>query len=210
MVKEFFKLEPKGCKNPIYVLKNWANNVDSKGCLEYFIKGEGWHTTKKFTEISVDFGDIEKNDSFAIGRIRREYGYEVAVELCQEVFGCCGYSAESWVNFFEYVERIARENFTEDEMKQIPIEIRSNLRSIFWGLPIVDICFLDDRLHEIDPESDYGKYVDGISMSDYILEKYGPIAHRYVSILIGDVEKSNKEQEEYDKKVTEMDDQLPW
>lgn len=183
MIKDLYKIQLKKSEKPFYVLEEHAWGPDKQGRIEYFVSGVGRKKTKKFERITVDFGELEKSDSFAVGRITREYGVQVGISVCEDLFGCCRLSAETWCGFFEYCERIARDNFTEDEIKEIPMVIRKNLRSIFYGLPIVDILFLDDKLKECDPDSDYAKGAE-ISMKDYIYNKYGKIACDYVELLM--------------------------
>ena len=153
-----------------YIPKNEWSNTIKNGKLKYFVKGEGYHTTKVFEVIDVDIEP--KKDALYIGKIAKEYGQNIAACLCEEAFGCCQMSAESWVRMFEYAYETAVENNIDPS--QVAVEVANNFRG-FFGL--LDITFLESQLagldNEFEPSRCRYKGKENVSTKEYIAEKYG-------------------------------------
>ena len=119
-----------------------------------------------------------------MGCILAKYGADVASRICEDSFGCCKMSADSWVYGFGLAYSVAKEHFAE-KMGEIPTEITNNIRC-FFGL--FDIEFLEKQLMALDKE--YNGYEctykgeTNVSMSDYIERKYGKTANDFVEKLI--------------------------
>ena len=163
---ELYKIE----NGKTYIPKNeWSNEIKN-GKLKYFVKGEGYHTTKNFEVIDVDIEP--KKDALYIGKIAKEYGQNIAACLCEEAFECCQMSAENWVATFQYAYETAVENIIDPS--QVAVEVANNFRG-FFGL--LDIMFLECKLAGLDSEFEPSrcryKGRENVSTKEYIAEKYG-------------------------------------
>ena len=108
-----------------YVIKNWCTEIDKQGRLSYFVYGKGYRKTKCFELVDVELP--LKKDGLYIGEIFAKYGADVASRICEESFGCCKMSADSWVYGFGLAYNVAKEHFAE-KMGEIPTEITNNIR----------------------------------------------------------------------------------
>lgn len=165
-----------------YVIKDWCAEIDKQGRLSYFTYGKGYRKTKSFELVDVELP--LKKDGLYIGEIFAKYGADVASRICEDSFGCCKMSADSWVYGFGLAYNVAKEHFAE-KMGEIPTEITNNIRC-FFGL--FDVEFLEKQLMALDKE--YNGYEctykgeTNVSMSDYIERKYGKTANDFVDKLI--------------------------
>ena len=165
-----------------YIPKNkWSNELKN-GKLTYFVRGEGYHTTKKFEVIDVDLEP--KKNALYIGRVAKEYGYNVAVPLCEEAFGCCTISAEKWVVTFQNAYETAIENNIDPS--QVAVEVANNFRGFFGML---DVIFLESKLagldNEFEPSKCRYKGKENVSTQEYIAEKYGEPTALLIEKLLG-------------------------
>lgn len=164
-----------------YIPKNECSNEVKNGKLKYFVRGEGWHTTKNFEVIDLDIEP--KKDALYIGKIAKEYSHAVATALCEEAFGCCQMSAENWVATFQYAYETAIENNIDP--LQVAVEVANNFRGFFGAL---DVIFLESKLagldNEFEPSRCRYKGKENVSTKEYITEKYGePTALLIVKML---------------------------
>jgi hypothetical protein len=164
-----------------YIPKNeWSNKIKN-GKLTYFVSGEGHHSTKKFEVVDADLEP--KRDALYIGKTAKEYGQAVAAHLCEEAFGCCQMSAESWVPMFQYAYETAVENNIDPS--QVALEVANNIRGFFG---ILDVIFLESRLAALDAEYEPSKCrykgKENVSTKDYIEEKYGEPTVRLIEKLL--------------------------
>jgi len=166
----------------VYVRKDWSTEISKSGYLKYFVYGQGYKGTKRFELIDVDLQP--KKDALYIGEVASTYGDDIASYLCEHAFGCCTISARNWTPFFRYVNKIAKENFNEEEFDKISRDVVNNFRGFFGCL---DTPFLDEALSRLD--SDYncnectykGK---NVSMAEYIQEKYGETTVKLIEMLL--------------------------
>lgn len=153
-----------------YIPKNEWSNTIKNGKLKYFVKGEGYKTTKKFEVIDVDVEP--KKDALYIGKVAKEYGHAVATPLCEEAFGCCRDSAEKWVVTFQSAYETAVENNIDPS--QVAVEVANNFRGFFGML---DVTFLESKLagldNEFEPSRCRYKGKENVSTKEYIEMKYG-------------------------------------
>lgn len=163
---ELYKIE----NGKTYIPKNeWSNEIKN-GKLKYFVKGEGYKTTKRFEVIDVDVEP--KKDALYIGKVAKEYSHAVATPLCEEAFGCCRDSAEKWVVTFQYAYETAIKNNIDPS--QVAVEVANNFRG-FFGL--LDVTFLESRLagldNEFEPSMCRWRGKENVSTKEYIEMKYG-------------------------------------
>jgi hypothetical protein len=166
------------------VLKDTTTTIDSKGSIEFFVRGMGWVKTKHFTEIDADI-DMDTKDALYIGQIANEYSDAVAEEVCINAFGCCKMNADSWVRMFGRMYTIAKKNMTDEEIAKISREVCNAIRGDYW-FGLVDIISLDQSLSRMD--SDYNCVEatykgEPISMRDYVTLKYGEHTSRFIELL---------------------------
>lgn len=166
----------------IHVRKDWSTEVSESGYLKYFICGQGYKRAKRFEVIDVDLQP--KQDALYLGEVALMYGDDVASYLCEQAFGCCTLSARSWTLFFRYVYKIAKENFTENEINNISRDVVNNFRG-FIGL--LDVTFLDEALSRLDSDYDCNECTykgKNVSMAEYVQEKYGEPTMRLINLLL--------------------------
>ena len=166
-----------------YIPKNEWSNTIKNGKLTYFVKGEGYHTTKKFEVINVDIEP--KKDALYIGKIAKEYGHAVATPLCEEAFGCCQMSAENWVGMFQFAYQKAIDNGIDPS--EVALEVANNMRGTSC-FPILNIDFLEKELARIDKDFEPSrcryKGKENVSTADYITEKYGKVTATFIEKLL--------------------------
>lgn len=183
---ELYRIRQWGDRPQIFVKKDWCTTIDKQGRLKYFVYGVGYRKTKAFELINVPI-DENKKDALYIGEIATKYGYDIATDVCESAFGCCTLSAQHWVGLFASAYTTAVENFTEDEISQISREV-VNLFRPFSIFPILEVDFLDRELAKLDPDYDNEmcryKGKDGVSMGEYITEKYGEITAKFVDKML--------------------------
>lgn len=182
---QLYQINPKNSKtNTIYVIADdWTNTVKD-GTLTFFKKGEGYEKTKCFKLIDADIEP--KKDALYIGKVAHEYGKGVATQLCENAFGCCRISAESYVDLFEHAYTQAVEHGINPS--DVALEVANNIRLAMPFFGSINLPFLEAKLAECDREfrpsiCEWGNRTN-VSTKQYITEKYGKASADFIEMLI--------------------------
>ncbi|MFA5300810.1 MAG: hypothetical protein WC389_21680 [Lutibacter sp.] len=168
----------------LYLLNNWPNTIKN-GSLTYFVYGKGYLKTKSFELTEIELPErYDKMTWLQLCRIHEQYGIEVSLQYAE--CKIAGIIARQTIlgkfALYEKIRDIIPENF--DEFFDI---IPCDYMLSCFGIYVLDIIGLDDKLSKIDPEyNNIELKYKGVtcSMSEYITMKYGENYRNIVEKLI--------------------------
>lgn len=159
-----------------YVAENRSSrNAD---VLEYFVPGEGWKKTKKFTKVETDLPEDRWTQMswLKLVMIFNEYGIDVADYYARHktVADSSRRKVRNYAAVYACIEDLIPVDFNEVFFECLKCD---GMLSVF-GLDVFDIVQTDKSMSEQDP--DYNDVLatykgEQVSMRQYVLLKYGDV-----------------------------------
>lgn len=167
-----------------YFANSWRTEIDKNGSFEYFVSGEGWKKTKKFTVVDgVELPERwDKNLTWLdVARLYDQYGIEVAnvYAECMTAGIVSKQTARGYGLIYGKIKHLIDENFDSKFFELL----RCDYMLSCFGLFLLGIIGLDDKFGKMDSEynpSDVKYKGKDCSMRQYVLQKYG---QKYVDII---------------------------